>query len=34
MTFNAPAGTTLNKTHFPYVVMRDRVGIFVLAGRL
>lgn len=33
MTFNAPPGTTLDKTYFPYVVMQDRVGIFVLAGR-
>jgi hypothetical protein len=33
MTFNAPPGLTLNKIYFPYVVMQDRIGIFVLAGR-
>lgn len=33
MTFNAPPGTTLDKSYFPYVVMQDRIGIFVLAGR-
>lgn len=34
MIFETPPGQTINASSFPYVVMRDRVGIFVLGGRI